>query len=276
MRHNLKPRDKKKKKKFFFSVLCPKSNKMALNTLTIQKLIGRDNFSTWKFAMEAYLQHEELWECLKSDTCDSKKDTKARTKIILLIDPQLYVHVQDAKTAKQVWENLLKAFEDTGLLRKVGLLRDLVTTNLESSTNIEEYINRLMSTAHKLRGIGFNVDDEWLGTLMLAGLSDEYKPMIMGIESSGLKISADMIKTKLLQEVKTVSESTTAFYAKSKKLINNTQHKDSHSEKSKGPRCFNCNKYGHMSKQCWFRNNKKTNQIKTLKMVLSQLFQLQL
>ena len=72
-----------------------------INTLSIQKLTGRDNFSTWKFAMEAYLQHEELWDCIQCDTCDSKKDTKARTKIILLIDPQLYVHVQDAKTAKK-------------------------------------------------------------------------------------------------------------------------------------------------------------------------------
>ena len=99
---------------------------------------------------------------------------------------------------QQKRDNLLKAFEDSGLLRKVGLLRDLITTNLESSTNIEEYLNRLMSTAHKLRGIGFNVDDEWLGTLMLAGLSDEYKPMIMGIESSGIKISADMINNKVI------------------------------------------------------------------------------
>lgn len=29
-----------------------------------------------------------------------------------------------------------------------------------------------MTTAHKLRNIGFIVDDEWLGTLLLAGLPD--------------------------------------------------------------------------------------------------------
>ena len=57
--------------------------------------------------------------------------------------------------------------------------------------------------------------------------------------------------------MKTISDSTTAFYAKSKKFINNTQHKDSHSGKPKGPRCYNCNKYGHMGKQCWFKNKNK-------------------
>ncbi|GBP08161.1 hypothetical protein EVAR_2945_1 [Eumeta japonica] len=45
---------------------------------------------------------------------------------------------------------------------------------------------------------------QWLGTLLLAGLPDEYKPMIMAIESSGVAITADSIKTKLLQEVKIV------------------------------------------------------------------------
>uniref|UniRef100_A0A2H1WMQ1 SFRICE_037191 n=1 Tax=Spodoptera frugiperda TaxID=7108 RepID=A0A2H1WMQ1_SPOFR len=72
-----------------------------------------------------------------------------------------------------------------------------------------------MTSAHKLRNIGFIVDDEWLGTLMLAGLPEIYKPMIMAIESSGVKISADIIKTKLLQEVQ--SSDTTAFYSAKKK-----------------------------------------------------------
>ncbi|KAG6442871.1 hypothetical protein O3G_MSEX002584 [Manduca sexta] len=233
---------------------------MTTNTLSIQKLTGRDNFSTWKFAMEAYLQHEELWECITSvDSVDNKKDIKAKSKIILSIDPQLYVHVQDASTAKLVWDKLSKAFEDSGLLRKVGLLRDLINTNLNSSTNVEDYINKIMSAAHKLRAIGFSVDDEWLGTLMLAGLPEEYKPMIMGIESSGIKISADLIKTKLLQEVR--SDTTTAFYVKSNKYKNSQHNKNktTYSEKPKGPRCFNCNKHGHVSKQCWFRNKKENN-----------------
>lgn len=50
--------------------------------------------------------------------------------------------------------------------------------------------------------MGFEVNDEWVGTLLLAGLPDEYRPMIMGLESSGTKITGDSIKVKLLQNVK--------------------------------------------------------------------------
>lgn len=60
------------------------------------------------------------------------------------------------------------------------------------------YVNEIVSTSNKLSGIGFNIDDEWLGAIMLAGLTDEYKPPIMSLEGSGIKLIADSIKQKLL------------------------------------------------------------------------------
>ena len=71
-------------------------------------------------------------------------------------------------------------------------------TKLWNCTSVEEYINTIITTAHKLNGIGFNVADEWIGSLLLAGLPEEYKPMIMGLERSDTLITGDAIKTKLL------------------------------------------------------------------------------
>lgn len=225
--------------------------------MSIEKLTGRDNWANWSFAVKAYLQHEDLYDCILKAPDDSdpkaiKQDTKAKSKLILLVDPVLYVHIQDAQNAKQVWDNLTKAFEDQGLTRKVGLLKELINTNLESSLSVEDYVNKIMTAAHKLRNIKFHVDDEWLGTLMLAGLPEMYRPMIMGLESSGMKISADLVKNKLLQEVK--MSDTTALYTNTRKNLPKSD--------KKGPRCFNCNKYGHLSKNCWHKktnNNKKTD-----------------
>ncbi|KAL4710244.1 hypothetical protein ACJJTC_005417 [Scirpophaga incertulas] len=69
------------------------------------------------------LQHEELWECVVTEEkrkMDPKKDVNTMSKIILLIEPQLYVHVQEVTTAKMVWDNLSRAFEDSGLFRTLG------------------------------------------------------------------------------------------------------------------------------------------------------------
>lgn len=225
------------------------------NPLTlIEKLTGRDNYSTWRFAVKTYLEHEELWDCVENVAiADPKRDLKAKSKIILLVDSINYVHIQEAKSAKEVWDNLANAFNDSGLTRRVGLLRELCTTTLAECQNVEEYVSKVVTTAHKLRNIGFKVDDEWLGTLLLSGLPDTYKPMIIAIESSGMKISADSVKAKILQDVKLSGSDTSAFAVNTA----NTKKKIFKKPFSKGPRCYNCNKFGHFSNECKSKRRQK-------------------
>lgn len=103
------------------------------NQCHIEKLTGRDNYASWKFSVQAYLEHDELWDCVCGSNTTPKKEIKARSRLILLLDPINYVHIQNAPTAKEVWEKLEQAFDDSGLYRRVALLKDLITTTLESS-----------------------------------------------------------------------------------------------------------------------------------------------
>ncbi|KAG5861478.1 hypothetical protein JTB14_023871 [Gonioctena quinquepunctata] len=113
----------------------------------------------------------------------------------------LNIHVQETRTAKEAWENLAKAFEDTGRTRKVGLLRTFIRTRLEDCPSVDEYVNKITQTAYKLNCIDIKVSDEWVGAIFLAGFPDQYKPMIMVIESSGIKVTADVMNTKSLQDI---------------------------------------------------------------------------
>lgn len=86
-----------------------------------------------------------------------------------------------------------------------------------------------------------------IGSLLLAGLPEEYKRMIMGLECSGSLITGDSIKTRLLQDANVdssgkTSNSETALHAKSQ--IGNIRGK------YRGPRCFSCNESVHISKGC--------------------------
>ena len=75
---------------------------------SLDKLRGRENYPTWKFAVKSYLEHEELWDAVLGKEDDAKKVTKARTKIIMLLEPSIFVHVQECKSAKDVWDTLSK------------------------------------------------------------------------------------------------------------------------------------------------------------------------
>ncbi|XP_023953568.1 uncharacterized protein LOC112057308 [Bicyclus anynana] len=88
----------------------------------IERLSGRDNYGTWSFAVKTYLEHENLWKCIDvapDATLTKEEDIKARSKIVLLVEPMNYIHIQEAKSAKEVWDNLRRAFDDSGLLRKL-------------------------------------------------------------------------------------------------------------------------------------------------------------
>ncbi|KAJ8884275.1 hypothetical protein PR048_016132 [Dryococelus australis] len=104
-------------------------------------------------------------------------------------------------TAKQAWDNLTKTFQDTGLTIRVCLLHILITSRLENRESVEDYVNKVITTVHKLSSIGLLASDEWVGTILLAGLPDVYEYMVMGIESSGILVTGDSIKTKFLQDI---------------------------------------------------------------------------
>lgn len=227
---------------------------------SIERLKGRENFDTWKFAVQAYLEHEDLWKCICGSETDTSKDVKAKAKLILLIDPINYVHVQTAKTAREIWIKLGSAFEDKGLTRRVGLLRSLITTKLDDSDSVEDYVTKKITTAHKLNGIGMEISDEWVGTLLLAGLPEAYSPMIMGIESSGVAITSDAIKTKILQDVKTNNVDGEAA------LFSKDLHGSSRNKAKKKPfKCFECNRTGHFARDCQLKKLKKTEKANTVK-----------
>lgn len=228
---------------------------------SIVKLKGRENFIDWQFAVEAYPEHEGLFEYVNGTvneaTFDVEKDKKTRAKIILLIEPINYVHIRDCRTSKEVWSQLQSTFQDSGIYRRIAVIRQLTSTKLENCTDIEDYVNKIINAAHKLRNIdGNNVSDEWTATFLLAGLSDRYKPMIMALESSNIKLTSDAIKTKLLQETKTADPTSRALFSRNNhrrghrhNQQNNTAPTSSDT-KPNSIRCYTCQEVGHISKNC--------------------------
>ncbi|KAB0800658.1 hypothetical protein PPYR_06398 [Photinus pyralis] len=102
--------------------------------LGFEKLVGRENFNNWKFGMKMALMHEGLWGCIEGypeddttkENVKQKSEQKALAKICLMVQPCTYPHDRNARSAKEAWQNLSKAYEDTGLSRRLSLIRQLV------------------------------------------------------------------------------------------------------------------------------------------------------
>ena len=77
-----------------------------------------------------YFELNNLEMCIegtKDDPTVAKETDVAKLKQTLMVDESLYVHIRKAKSALEVWTTLQNLFEDKGLLRKIGLLRTLIS-----------------------------------------------------------------------------------------------------------------------------------------------------
>lgn len=118
---------------------------MASSTLNfVDKLKGRENYNSWKFQMKALLKLEDQWEVVegtKKVEEAKEKDRKALSKICLLVDAHLIHHIEKCETSYDAWNKIQALFEDSGLTRRVGLLRQLILTKLDNCASMEDYIN---------------------------------------------------------------------------------------------------------------------------------------
>jgi transposase InsO family protein len=255
---------------------------------SIPKLKGRENYREWAFAVENLLILEGAENSIKIEpTAEAAaSDAKAKAKLILTIDPSLYVHIKEATSANSLWQKLKTMFDDSGFARRISLLRNLISIRLDSCESMTNYVTQIIETGQKLSGTGFSVNDEWIGCLMLAGLPEKYMPMLMAIEHSGIAITADVIKTKLIDLAGDDCDVGNAFFSKgqhgrqqhfkvgsSSKNIGRSQHHSGESSMSMGSvnndnpekkiKCYKCKQFGHYRNQCQSGNQQKQEIKKT-------------
>lgn len=79
-----------------------------------------------------------------------------------MIEPINFAHIATAETAKEAWDALLAAYEDSGLTRKVELLKTLVQLKLSDFDSMQEYINTMVMTSLKVQNAGLKIDEKLL------------------------------------------------------------------------------------------------------------------
>lgn len=98
--------------------------------IDFEKLKGSENFHTWKFAMEIFLALKGFADCIvhkpnktasgtteeviySADTAiEKKKISGAKAYLVLGIETMLYIHIQNCRTALDIWNTLHRLYED--------------------------------------------------------------------------------------------------------------------------------------------------------------------
>lgn len=242
--------------------------------ISFEKLKGRSNFDEWKISAKSYLIIKGLWSVVSDESDDEDKNDRAVGEITLMVEPTLYSYIPTAyDNAKEVWDKLAATFEDKGVARKVTILNTLVSFKLINfGNNMERYINEILLYWEKSKLAGFKIEEAVIASLMLGGLAEEYRAMILGIENSGKELTIDYVKTILLQGIpenglmgNKEDNSERALAAACRKgaarrrrcFICESELHLAVSCPKRETKCYVCGKESHKARQCPDRHNKK-------------------
>jgi hypothetical protein len=112
---------------------------------------------------------------------------------------------------------------------------------------MDAYVNQIVTSADHLADSGEPVNDTVVGGIILAGLPDCFKPLILGIQGSKQTTTTDFVKMLLIQEnvqeiISGQTNSENVFQAKRQINYRRGQYKE--------PRCYRCNEIGHIAPNC--------------------------
>ena len=137
------------------------------------------------------------------------------------------------------------------------MLNELFDLKLELCSDMEDYISRFTSVTARMDNIKFVVESELLSVLLLRGLTEEFWPFIMALETVNMNLTLTTVKEKLIQEghhrTSEPRNGGVAFVAKHHGGNSGSQKKDDKKKSTFDPkkaRCFKCKEVGHIKAQC--------------------------
>jgi hypothetical protein len=210
--------------------------------------------------MKMLLAHKGLSGALRGDV-SMELDEKASALIGLHVADQHLVLIENARNAREIWEQLQRLYQAKSTARRLSLRRELSQIKKGPEEGIDVYVARGKRLQSQLSNIGHQVTEDELCCSLLAGLPQEYEQVIAVLEG-GDELGLETVVRQLLavenrHKTKIAAEDeASAFPARQqnakgggKPSSRRPQGSGNNSQKS----CYYCGKKGHLKADCWKR-----------------------
>ena len=231
--------------------------KVSTNMLGLVPL-NEKNFATWKVQVKMHLMKDDLFSIVEgteispgsSDVAALRKYEQRRDKalatIVLAVEPKLLYLIGDPKDPKVVWQKLQDIFQKKTWANKFRLKRKLYNMRLKPGDSLQVHLKTFVELFDELSVIGDPVENEDKVINLLASLPESYSTLVTALETMEKVPSWDSVTEKLLHEEEKVHNEKTS-------VAGNMQEseKSLFTKQKKSVKCYECNKVGHVKKNCY-------------------------
>ena len=222
-------------------------------SLNITKLLGASNYEIWKIRITTYMIREGTNTAIMSDINDDKND-KALATINLLIEDGPLLQIQHIKKAYDIWKSLENLYSPKGFTSEFLILREFFDTNLNNTSSMEEYLNKIKQLSDQLKAKDIELPKQVVIAWVLNNLTDNYDGLVSNITQTlwnDIKAyNLEDLFSNLLDESKRLD-------SRDGQVLYNSSQKGNYKGKkpqkiTKGKYCRNCKQTSHNIDNCAF------------------------
>ncbi|TXG67366.1 hypothetical protein EZV62_008641 [Acer yangbiense] len=190
---------------------------------------------------------------------DWMTDVMALSKIQNGVIATIFPRIMRATTAKQAWEILEREFQGDSKAKVIKLQtfrREFENLKMKESESVKEYFSRVIGVVNHMRTLGEDVTNQKVVEKILISLPEKYEHIVAAIEESKdlTTLSVEQLmgslesheQRRLLRNDQSVES---AFQIK----LNLKQQKSDYVADDSKPACKICKKKNHDTSNCWHR-----------------------
>ena len=169
---------------------------------------------------------------------------KALAIIVLSIEPSLLYLIGDPNDPVVVWKKLADQFQKKSWANKLELRRKLYSQRLKDGDSVQKHIKQMVEIFDGLSVIGDPISEEDRVVHLLASLPDSYNMLVTALEANPEVPKMETVTERLLHEERKMKDRVGGSANGEQAMVTKQQ------TKRKGPKCYNCGKFGHIKRNC--------------------------
>ncbi|KAH0748920.1 hypothetical protein KY290_028152 [Solanum tuberosum] len=252
--------------------------------------ISGESYQIWVVRMQTYLEALDLWEAIEDDyeivplpnnptiaqikNHKERKTMKSKAKICLYttVSSTIFTRIMSLKSAKEVWDCLKTEYEGDERIRGMqvlNLVREFELQRMKESETINEYSDRLLNIANRVRLLGSTFNDSRIVEKILVTVPEKFEATVTTLENTKdlSKITlAELLSAFQAQEQQRVMRHEGVVEGallvkhqdegrnkkkQNKKIQGQNSENVAKSKKASYPPCRHCEKKGHPHFKCW-------------------------